>query len=134
MYSETFHGRRTVAAEGASFNEVMLSDVFVLEVRAHSNLALEPPITYWAMIRQTLGMCCEMFGQVVLPKEPFLADAALVGFDTSVPHLMSTHVGAIRELHIANVTFEQLSVWTSVRVLRRRHIVVVWRTLRHVRS
>lgn len=41
---------------------------------------------------------------------PLLADAAFIGLDACVPHLVPPHVGAIGELHIANVAFEELPV------------------------
>lgn len=95
MNPEALHGGSAITTQGASFNEVVLSDVFVLEVRTHGNLALESSVAYWAMIRQALGVSCEMFCQVIFPEESFLADATFVRLYSSVPHFMSTHVGAI---------------------------------------
>lgn len=132
MNPQAFHGRSTITTQGASFNEVMLSNVFVLEMRAHGNLALKSSVADWAMIRQALCVGCEMFCQVIFSKESFLANTTFVRFDSSMPHFMPAHIGAIRELHVAHVALEQLSVRPGVGVLRRRHVVVVRRALRHV--
>lgn len=133
MDSKALHGGRTVAAEGASLDEVMLTDVFVLEVGAHRDLALETAVTYRAMVRQALRVCGEVFSEMILPEESFLADAAFVRFDTGVAHFVAAHVRAVGELHVAHVAFEEFPVW-AVGVLRRRHVVVVGRALRHVRG
>lgn len=61
MNSEALHGGGTVAAEGASFDKVVLADMLVLEVRAHGNLALEPSVAYRAMVRQALCVGGEVF-------------------------------------------------------------------------
>lgn len=99
--------------------------MFVLEVRAHGNLALKSSIAYWAMIRQAFGVCCEMFCQVIFPEESFLANAALVGLDASMAHFVAAHVSAVRELHIAYVALEQFPVRPWVGILGARHIVIV---------
>lgn len=132
MNSETLHGGSTVAAQWASFNKVMLANMFVLEVSAHGNLTLESSITYGAMIRQALCVCREMFSQVVFPEKSLLANSAFVRLDACVAHFMPTHVSAIWELHIAYVAFKQLSVGPGVGVLCGRHIVVIGWALRHV--
>lgn len=125
MNPKALHGRCAVAAQRASFDEVVLSNVFVLEVGSHRDLALETSITNWAMVRQALGVCGKVFGQMVFSEEPFLAHPALVGFDAGVSHLVAPHVGAVRKLHVTDVAFEQLSVRPRVGGLRASHIVVV---------
>lgn len=92
---ETLHGGSAITTQGASFNEVMLSNVFILEVRAHGNLALESSVADWAMIRQALGVSCEMFCQMIFPEESFLANATFIRLYSSMPHFVSAHVGAI---------------------------------------
>lgn len=69
--------------------------MFVLEVRTHGNLALESSVTDGAMIRQALRMCREMFRQVILSKESFLADATFIRLDTGVSHFVAAHVRSI---------------------------------------
>lgn len=132
--SQTLHGRGAVAAQGASFDEVVLANVFVLEVCAHSDLALKTSVANRAMVRQAFCVGGEVLGQVVFSEEPFLAYATFVRFDAGVSHLVAAHVGAVGELHVADIALEELPVWARVRVLRRRHIVVVGRALRHVRG
>lgn len=95
MNPKTLHSGSTVAAEGASFDEVMLSNVFVLEVGAHRNLTLKPSVAYWAMIRQALGVRREMFCQVIFSEKPLLAYAAFVRLHSCMPHLVPAHIRAI---------------------------------------
>lgn len=125
MNSQTLHSRGAIAAQGASFDKVVLADVLVLEVCAHCDLALETSVANRAMVRQALCVGGEMLGQVVFSEEPFLANATFVGLNSGVPHLVATHVGAVGELHVTDVTLEQFPLRASVRILRRRHIVVV---------
>lgn len=106
--------------------------MFVLEVRAHRDLPLESSVTYGAMVGQAFSVCREMFREVVFSEESFLADATFVRFDACVAHFVSSHVRAVGKLHVADVAFEEFPVWAGVRGLRRRHIVIVRRTLRHV--
>lgn len=113
----------------------MLTNVLILKMRPHSNLPLKATIAYRTVVGQCFSMRGEMFGKVILPEESFLTNAALVGFDASVPHLVSPHVGSIRELHVANITLEQFSMhpigrWIVVfrlhlRLLRRRMVHLV---------
>ena len=95
MNPEAFHGGSAITTQGASFHEVVLSNMLVLEVCAHGNLALESSVANWAMVRQALGVSGEMFCQVVFSKESFLADATFVRLYSSMPHFVSAHVGAV---------------------------------------
>lgn len=95
MDSQALHRGGTVATQGASFDKVVLTNVFVLEVRPHGYLALESSVAYRAMVRQAFSVCREVFSEMILSEEPFLADAALVRLHAGVPHLMAPHVRAI---------------------------------------
>lgn len=132
MYSKTLHGRGAVTTQRASFDEVVLSDVFVLEMSTHGNLTLESSIAYWAMIRQAFSVGCKMFGQMIFPEESFLTNATFVRFDPCMPHFMSTHVSSIWKLHIAHIAFEYFSMWTRVCILCSGHIVIIRETLAHM--
>lgn len=95
VYSETLHSGCTVATQRASFNKVMLSNMFVLEVSTHCDLSLESSVAYRAMVWQAFGVGREMFCQMVLPEESLLTNATLVWFDASVTHFMAPHIRAI---------------------------------------
>lgn len=69
VHSQRLHRARSVAAQGTRFDEIMLSDVFVLEVCSHRDLSLKPAVANRAVVWQGLCMRCEMFGQVILPEE-----------------------------------------------------------------
>lgn len=75
---------------------------------------------------------------MILPEEALLADAALVGLDSGVSHLMASHVGTIAELHVTDVALKELAVRARVGGARfggrsaGSHVVVVRRAGRHV--
>lgn len=75
---------------------------------------------------------------MVFPEEALLADAAFVRLDSGVAHLVAPHVGAIAELHVADVALKQLAVGPRVGGAclggRRAggHVVVVGGAGRHV--
>lgn len=112
MHSETLHRTSPITAERAGFDKIVLPDVFVLEMSPHGNLALEAPVADRTVVRQGFGMGSEVLGEMVLAEEPLLANTALVRFDAGVAHLVSTHVGAVGELHVADVALEHLAVYT----------------------
>lgn len=87
--------------------------MLVLEVRSHRNLTLEAAIADGAMVGQRLGVCREVFGQMILAKETFLADATLVRLHARVPHLVAPHIGAVGELHVAYIAFEDFAGCTA---------------------
>jgi hypothetical protein len=78
----------------------VLTNVFVLEMRAHRNLPLEAAIANRTVIRQRLCVRREVLSQVVLAEESLLTDATFVRLHACVPLFVSTHVGAIRKLHL----------------------------------
>lgn len=100
VHAEGLHGAGAVAAQRTRLHQIVLAHVFVLEMRTHRNLTLEAAIADRTVVRQRLCVRGEVLGQVVLPKESLLTDAAFVGLHAGVPLLVSTHVGAIRKLHL----------------------------------
>lgn len=106
--------------------------MLVLEMCTHRNLSLESSVANRAMIRQAFRVRREMFRQVILSEESFLAHATFVGFYARVSHFMATHVGAIGKLHVAHVTLKEFSVRSSVGILSGGYVVVVGRALGHV--
>jgi hypothetical protein len=74
---------------------------------SHSDLPLEPLIANWAVERQLFVVRGHVFGQMVFPEEPFLANATLERFDTGVSHSMTSHIGTIGKFHIAYVALER---------------------------
>lgn len=120
VYPEGLHRSRSVAAERAGFDEIVLTDVLVLEMCAHGYLSLETSIADRTMVGQCFGVCGKVLRQVVLAEESLLTDAAFVGLNAGVSHLVPTHVGAIGKLHIAHIAFEEFPV--AIVVI----IVVVW--------
>lgn len=67
--AQRLHSAGPVAAQGARFDEIMLSYVLVLKVSAHRDLSLKSSIADGAVVWQGFRMRSEMFGQMVLAKE-----------------------------------------------------------------
>lgn len=117
MYSQTLHGTSPITAQRTRLDQIMLSHMLVLEMCPHGDLSLETPITNRTMIRQRFGMCGEMLCQMIFSEEPLLTHSTLIWLHSSVAHLVTTHVGAVREFHVADVALEHLavhSVWRGV--------------------
>lgn len=113
--------------------------MFILKMSPHGNLALEAPVADRTVVRQSFGMGSEVLGQMILTEKPLLANTALVRLHAGVAHFVSAHVGAIGELHVADVTFEHLAVYTVGGRVVVLHLRLVFgggggRTLRHVCS
>jgi hypothetical protein len=95
MNSKALHSGCSITTKRASFDKIMLSDMFVLEMSAHGNLALETSVAYRTMIGQAFGVCCKMFSQMIFSEKSFLTDATFIRLHAGVAHFVSTHVGAI---------------------------------------
>lgn len=95
VYPQGFHRTGPIAAQWTRLDQVVLTDVLVLEVSSHRDLPLETPIADRTVVRQCFGVRGKVFRQVVFSEEPLLADSTLVRLDTRVTHLVTPHVGAV---------------------------------------
>lgn len=114
MHSQRFHGAGAIAAQRTRLDQVMLADMFILEMGSHGDLSLKSSIADRTVVRQCFCVRRKVLSQVILPKEPFLTHTALVGLDTCVTHFVSSHIRAVRELHVTDVALKQFAVMLFV--------------------
>lgn len=69
VHPQRLHCAGSVAAQGASLHEIMLSYVLVLKMSSHRNLSLKSSVADRAVVWQGFRVCGEMFSQVVFAKE-----------------------------------------------------------------
>lgn len=103
MQPKAFHSRCTIIAERTRFNHIVLTDMLVLKVSAHSDLSLKTTVTYRAMVWQSLRMCRKVFRKMVLPKESLLTYPTFVRFHACMPHLKEIN-GEIGQMFIDKCT------------------------------
>lgn len=128
MYPQALHRTRPITAQRTRFDQIMLSDMFILKMRPHCNLPLKTPITNRTMIRQRFRVCGKMFRQMILPEESLLTHSALVRFHTSVSHLVPPHIRPIRKFHITHIALEHFPVhpvrWWIIVLHLHAHLVL----------
>lgn len=69
MYPKGLHSARTVAAQWAGFDEIVLTHVLILKVSSHCNLPLKATITDGAVVWQGFCVGGKVLRQVILSEK-----------------------------------------------------------------
>lgn len=154
--AQWFHGARSIIAQWTGFDEIILADMFILEMGSHCDLPLKATITNRTMIRKCFCVRCKMFSKMILAKESLLAHTAFIPnqiqrcktvkrrdqiavmpiqinklyirFNSGVSHFMPSHIGSIGKFHVAHITFKALPCHCTIVTVR------VWLELQTTKS